>query len=89
MTQYTLLRHSAYALGGDPDFEDAVEAGELTDSEVYMVRAAGGLLLATREAANIAADAANYPDGSRTAGPHVRGYFSTLRIRGAEIYVPQ
>ncbi len=87
MTQFTLLRHSAYAAGGDSDFEDAVEVAEVTDSEVYMVRAGGGRLFATREAANIAANAANYPDGSRAAGPHARGHFSSLRISGAEIYV--
>ena len=52
-----------------------------------MVRAGGGRLFATREAANIAANAANYPDGSRAAGPHARGHFSSLRISGAEIYV--
>jgi hypothetical protein len=83
-----LLRHSSYALGGNSVFEDAVEVSEVTGTEAYTVRAAGGLLFATREAARIAEDAANYPDGSRAAGPHAAGYFSSLRIRSAEIYLP-
>ena len=89
MTQYTLLRHSGYAQGGNPDFEDAVEATEITDTEAYQVRAAGGTLFASREAAKAAETAANYPDGSNTDGARVPGYFSSLRIRGAEIYVPR
>ncbi len=89
MTQYTLLRHSGYAQGGNPDFEDAVETTEITDTEAYQVRAAGGTLFATRDAAKAAETTANYPDGSRAAGAHAAGYFSSLRIRGAEIYVPR
>jgi hypothetical protein len=89
VSQYTLLRHSGYAQGGNPDFEDAVEATEITNTEAYKVRAAGGVLFATHIAATAAEIAANYPDGSKTDGAHAPGHFSSLRIHGAEIYVPR
>lgn len=81
MSQFTLVRHSAYALGADASFEDAVNARELTAQEAYLVRGAGGLLFPTLAAAQQAANAANATNG-------VSGYFSNLRIAGAEIYLP-
>lgn len=89
MTQYTLVRHSAYAVGGNGDFESAVEVCELTPRQDYSVRAAGGLVFATREAAQGAATAENFPDGPAQATPNAPGYFSGIRIGGAEIYVPR
>ncbi len=89
MSQYTLVRHSAYAVGGDSDFEDAVEPRELTARQEYQVRAVGGVLLPSLEAARAAAGAANFPPGSALTRPSATGYFSNLRIGGAEIYVPR
>jgi hypothetical protein len=76
MNEFTLVRHSAYAEAGNPDFEDAVEARELTREQAYKVRAAGGVLFPTREAAE-------------QAVPNARGSFSSLRIGSAEIHVPK
>lgn len=77
MAQFTLVRHGGYAVAGDPALEDAVEAIEITDAQVYTVKRAGGRVFATLAEA-VAAEA--------TAG--VSGYFSSLRIAGAEIHVP-
>ena len=88
MSQYTLVRHSGYAAGGNRDFEDAVQVCELNAHQVYLVRASGGALFATQEAAQRAASSNNYPNGATHAPPNVSGYFSSLRIGGAEIYVP-
>ena len=82
--KFTLIRHSGYAVGGNPAFEDAVEVCEITDREVYLVRATGGVVYPTREAADAAGVAANA--AAPVAG---RGHFSSLRIAGAEIYVPR
>ena len=83
MNEFTLVRHSAYAEGGNPDFEEAVEARELTREQAYKVRSAGGVLYPTREAAETAGLAANH------AARDKHGSFSTLRIGSAEIYIPK
>jgi NADH:ubiquinone oxidoreductase subunit len=85
---FTLVRHSGYAVGANPAFEDAVEVCELTMHQLYMVRAAGGIVFTTREAARQGEDAANYPNGSKSGRAQVSGYFSSLRVAGAEIFVP-
>ncbi len=89
MSRFALVRHSSYAVGGNADFEDAVEVFELSTHDDYRVRAAGGTVFATREAAEAAAAAANYPDGRTGAVANAPGYFSSLRLGGAEIYVPR
>ncbi len=89
MSQYALVRHSAYAVGGNTDFEDAVEAFELTDHQQYLVRSAGGRLFDSLADAQAAADRANFPPGAARTRPQANGYFSSLRVGGAEIYVPR
>jgi hypothetical protein len=86
MTSFTLVRHSGYAVGGDTRYEGAVEVAEVTSLQAYTVRAAGGTLYPTRIAAEAAATAANRP--GPTGLPHAPGYFSSLRVAGAEIHVP-
>jgi NADH:ubiquinone oxidoreductase subunit len=86
---FTLVRHSGYAVAANPALDGAVEVREVTPQQVYMVRAAGGAVFTTREAAMHAEDTANYPDGVKSAEPRARGQFSTLRVAGSEIYVPQ
>ena len=88
MTDYTLIRHSRYAAGGNPDYENAVEACELTRAQVYQVRAAGGVVFASREEAVRGEALANFPRGEARGPPDVPGYFSSLRIGGGEIYLP-
>ncbi|MFL5283027.1 MAG: NADH:ubiquinone oxidoreductase subunit NDUFA12 [Rhodopila sp.] len=87
-TYFTLARHSGYAVGANPAFEDAVEVRELTTRQLYMVRAAGGVVFTTREAARQGEDAANYPNGLKSGRAQASGYFSSLRVAGAEIFVP-
>jgi hypothetical protein len=82
MTAFTLVRHSGYAVAGNPALESAVEVCEITDHQAYTVRAAGGTIYPTRDAAHAAEAAVNTAVGSRA-----RGYFSSLRIAGAEIHV--
>jgi hypothetical protein len=89
MSQFTLVRHSAYAVGGNADFEDAVEACELTGQQQYHVRSAGGLLFPSLTEAQAAAQLANFPPGAAGPRPQAGGYFSSLRVAGAEIYVPR
>ncbi len=89
MAAFTLVRHSGYAVGGNSDFEDAVEAREVTPHESYLVRSAGGMLFATLALAEAAAQLANFPTGAGHGVPRAAGYFSSLRMAGAEIYIPR
>jgi hypothetical protein len=75
MAWFTLVRHAAYAAAANPDFEDALEAAELDHAATYRVRAAGGAIYDSREAAEAAI-------------PGARGHFATLRIAGSEVFVP-
>ena len=88
MNHFTLVRHSAFAEGGDPAFDDAVEVRELVPRQENMVRAAGGALYDSHEAAARAAQAVNDPHGPHRTGGTSAGYFSNLRIGDAEIFVP-
>lgn len=72
---FTLVRHSAFATAANPAYEDAVEVAEVTHAATYQVKAAGGVLFASRAEAEAAVEGA-------------RGYFSHLRIGGAEVFVP-
>ncbi len=82
--KFALIRHSAYALGGDPAFEEAVETREITDREAHLVRASGAVVYPLRAAADAAGLAAN-----AAADAAARGCFSSLRIAGAEFHVPR
>jgi hypothetical protein len=84
MTEFTLVRHGGYAVGGDTAFEGAVEVCEITEKQAYLVRAAGGMVFTTREAAQAAEHAVNTTKNVAGAG-----FFSSLRIGGAEIHVPR
>jgi hypothetical protein len=75
MPRYTLVRHSAYAEAANPAYEDRLEVAELDHPAEYRVRAAGGTLYDSREAAEAAI-------------PGARGHFANLRIAGAEVFVP-
>ena len=59
----------------------------MTLQELYKVRAAGGAVFTTRDAAKHAEETANYPNGRRSGEPRAPGHFSSLRIGGAEIYI--
>ena len=87
MTYYALVRHSGYTVAGNPKFEQAVELCEIDNPQAYRVRAAGGVVFDNYEAAKAAEEAANFPSSVEGIHPKVNGYFSNLRIQGAEIYV--
>ena len=87
MTEFTLVRHSRYAEGANPDYEGAVEILELGTGEASLVRSAGGTVFATRQAAELAEHLANQPAGPPPPRASAPGFFSSLRIGGAEVYV--
>jgi len=76
VTHYILVRHSAYATAADPAFEDALEPAAVDAAQSYRVRAAGGTLYPSRAEAEAAI-------------PGAKGYFSSVRIGGAEMFIRQ
>ena len=82
---FTLVRHSGYNIAGNPELEESVEVAELTGTQVYTVKQAGGRVFESRDEAYAAERAHNVP-GQRAGS---RGYFSSLRVSGAEIHVPK
>jgi hypothetical protein len=87
VTEFTLVRNRRYAEGANPDYEGAVEAVELGVGQASLVRSAGGTVFATRQAAGLAEYLANRAVGPLPSRASASGYFSSLRIGGAEIYV--
>ena len=87
MTEFALVRDRRYTDGANPDYEGAVEAVELGLGQASLVRSAGGTVFATRQAAELAAHLANQAAGPGPGRVGAPGYFSSLRIGGAEIYV--
>jgi len=71
---YALVRHSAYALAANPAYDEALEPCAVDRSQAVRVRAAGGALYATRAEAEAAI-------------PGAVGYFASLRLSGAELFV--
>ena len=84
MATFTLVRHSGYTIAGNPDLEEAVEVAELTNTQTYTVKQAGGRIFTSRTEAHNAETAHNQP-GARAG---TRGHFSSLKISGAEIHIP-
>ncbi len=80
MTEFTLVRHRRYTEAADPDYEGAVEAVELGVGQASLVRSAGGTVFASQQAAELAEHLTN-------EATNEAGYFSSMRIGGAEIYV--
>ena len=89
MTEFTLVRHRLYVDGANLDYEGAVETIELAEGQASLVRSAGGTVVATRQAAEFAERLANSAEGAPAARPCAPGYFSSLHIGGAEIYVDE
>lgn len=74
MALFTLVRHSAFAEAANPAYENALEAAEVEHAYTNEVQSVGGLLYPSRTEAEAAI-------------PGARGYFSHLRIAGAEVFV--
>ncbi len=88
-TQYTVVMHSAAVAAGNPQFADAIEECAITTrAQVYQVRAAGGVMFASYEAASDFCEWENYPPGVKGLIPHVPGTFSRRGVQGAPIYLP-
>ena len=91
---WTVVQHSGYGYGGDPQFERGLEVrelgvhGEPFARELGRVKTAGGLVFDSMADATGFEHRAPYPDGYEGLIPRAAGSFSDRTIDGLRIYVP-
>jgi hypothetical protein len=87
--KYTLVQHSGYNAGGNPQFSMSVEAVSVsTREEERAVKRAGGVLFDSFDEASDQEERENYPPEVAWLIPYVRGSFSKVRHDGSPIYLP-
>lgn len=88
---YTLVQHSAYGYGSDPQFRRGVETRQLkTKADLDRVKKLGGVVLDNYTAADTRADEEMYPPGCDTfLTPVAEGTFSDFKIDGLAVYIPK
>ena len=85
---YTLVQHTGFALGDNPQFKQAVEEHLITDPKaVVRVQKAGGLLF--HHYPHRESHAINYPPEVKGLIPNARGKFSRKTVNGLRIYIPE
>lgn len=89
MNKYTLVQHSGFAWGDNPEFARAVETRSINDKEEAIVRGAGGVVFDDYTSADAGEYAANYPDDGMGLMPLAKGSFHTLiAIDGLALFIP-
>lgn len=84
--KYTLVRHTGWTIGFNPQFQQAVElTGVGSDIMEKQIQKAGGYLADTYQEASCAEFAVNYPPSVKGLIPHARGTFTP--INRTEVYV--
>jgi hypothetical protein len=87
--KWTLVQHSGFGYGGNPEFRKAVETRSLSKAaEVKKVKAAGGVVLDSYGSASDREFDENYPEEVQGLVPHCRGTFAKTEIDGLKIYIP-
>lgn len=84
--KYTLIQHTGYSVGGNPQFKNAVEERSVTPAEARRVKRAGGCLFDSYTKAHEAAQAENYPPDVVGLIPKARGTFLTHKLDGIPLY---
>ncbi len=88
-TLYTVVQHSGYGEGDNPQFKQGLEAaGITTQSELTRVQTAGGRVFDSYTAAEEWAESEQYPANAQGLIPAAPGTFSTTAHRGLAIYLP-
>lgn len=87
--KWTVVRHSAWAVGRNPQFERGLETRQVsTKGQQAMVIEAGGMLFDGYGQAEGFAEKAMYPSGTPGLIPAARGDFADRTIDGLQIYIP-
>ena len=86
--KYTLVQHTGWSVGGNPQFQRAVEELAVDGRQAKAVERAGGVVFDSYGAAADAQYKENYPPEVGGLIPGVRGKFSARKIEGSRIYIP-
>lgn len=89
MEYYTLVQHSGFGYGENPEFEQAVEMRSITKKQIEKVKRKDGLIFESYGDASDAADSENYPDDVAGLIPKVNGTFINWEIDGLRLYIPK
>lgn len=84
--KYTLVRHSGYPVGGNPQFEYATEEEAVGASELAAVNRAGGVIYNSYVEAHNASFNANYPPEIEGLIPRCKGTF--VKVGRFDLFVP-
>jgi len=84
----TLVQHSGFTIGRNPEFEHAVQTTHLhTAAAVGKIQRAGGILFDPPDSLFLEG-LVNYPPDVDGLIPHVEGTFSRIEHEGQLIYIP-
>jgi hypothetical protein len=90
---WTIVQHSAFGYGGNPEFEHAIEVRELGQEEPFKrelgrVLLAGGIVFDDYMNAIAFEHSEGYPPGTEGIIPAAPGRFAEEKIDGLAVYVP-
>src|SRR5436190_7930041 len=86
--QYTVVQHSDFAWGHNPQFEKGLESQIVTPAQAEVVKSIGGALFDDYVEAEQACQKWAYPESTEGLIPEAPGTFSTEEIDGLPIYIP-
>lgn len=87
---WTLVQHSGFGYGNNPQFERAVEEKQINGAlEIRRVAKAGGVIITAYKEAHELAEAENYPPGVQGIVPCAQGEFSPICVEALRIYKPK
>lgn len=91
MSRYTLVQHSGFVWGDDPQFKRAVETRSINARQEAIVRGVGGLVFDGYDSAEAEAHNTNYPDATYTGLiPMARGSFhKQIAIDDLPLFIPE
>lgn len=84
---YTLIQHSGYTIGGNPQFRAAVENASVNNKEAKKIIEVGGLVFNGYGESYDAAHKFNYPLNSSGLIPQADGSFKKVKDVGM-VFVP-
>lgn len=86
---WTLVQHTGFSVGQKHEFRRAVELREISQRQGAMVKALGGVVFDTYEAAREAEEAENWPPGTEGIIPNCAGSFIKMKVNSEKLYIPK
>lgn len=84
--KYTLVRHSGWSVGQNPQFKQAVELTSVSGADLSAVAKVGGLIYNTYTEASNAEHNANWPPAHQGIIPRANGSFKM--VKDLDVFIP-